>query len=87
MSDSTLIELEFPRKVGSESIKSLSIRRPRVKDMKLFDEFSGIDGSVKMLSELANVPVAVIEELDAADFMRASEVIEGFLPDAQDGKS
>lgn len=80
MSDTQVIKLQYPRTVGDRQVSQLTLRRPRVKDLKLMDKLEGVEGSVAMIAQLTGEPDALIEELDAADFMAISDTVEGFLP-------
>lgn len=72
--------LEYPVHYNGEEFQELTIRRPKIRDMKKFDKIKdGMSKSITMLADLADVPLGVIEELDTADFNAASKVIVDFL--------
>lgn len=76
----TEVKLQHPLKDGGTDVSVLKLRRPKVRDMMVMDEVEGnLQKSVRMISQLSDLPVAVIEEMDAADFNKASEVVEAFL--------
>lgn len=84
MSDTETFELKYPRTVGDRQVTKLHIRRPRVRDLKLMDKLEGVEGSVAMIAQLSGESDALIEELDASDFVAISDMVEGFLPDTQE---
>lgn len=76
----TEIKLQYPLKDGGADVSVLKLRRPKVRDMMVMDEVEGnLQKSVRMISQLSDLPVKVIEEMDAADFTKASEAVEAFL--------
>lgn len=83
---SEVLPLEYPIELTEETIKELTIRRPTVKDMRENDKAggTGIESGVDMLVRLSGVTADTIDMLDAADFMAASEVVEGFLETGQE---
>ncbi len=78
------IELTVPLTVHGNTITELSIRRPKVRDLRALEEAtqgkpSQLDQGAALLSLLAGIPETAIEEMDATDFACASEVIAGFF--------
>jgi hypothetical protein len=80
-------ELKFPVTIGTEpntkTFKSLTIqRRPKALDFKGFGATNmKADDAMKLLSRICEVPLTVVENLDAWDFIKLQEVITDFLPD------
>jgi hypothetical protein len=88
MSTSNIVMLGVPLVVEGETITELSIRRPKVRDLRVLEEVtqgkpSQLDQGAALLSLLAGIPEAAVEEMDATDFARASEVIAGFFEGAR----
>ena len=84
MSTSTTVMLGVPVAIEGEMITELSIRRPKVRDLRVLEEVtqgkpSQLDQGAALLSLLAGIPEAAVEDMDATDFARASEVISGFF--------
>lgn len=84
MSTSTTVMLGVPVAIEGEMITELSIRRPKVRDLRALEEVtqgkpSQLDQGAALLSLLAGIPEAAVEDMDATDFARASEVISGFF--------
>lgn len=76
----TRIELSHPITMGDERIESIELDRPKVKHLMAYDRAEGeMAKMAALIAELAGLPKPVIEQMDAADFMRASEVVSGFL--------
>jgi hypothetical protein len=76
--------LKHPVTVDGASYDSLSLRRPKARDLikarKAKDE---LEQMAAMVADLAEVPPKVVQELDAEDFAGVGEVIGRFLPSAQ----
>lgn len=87
----TKIDLEFPVTNGSETVKSITLRRAKVKDIEKIQsavEAGGeIAGSIVSVSCLSGLPEDVVREIDGADYVRIAEAISGFLPGAKTGAS
>ena len=82
------IELAVPLAVDGNTLTELVIRRPKVRDLRTLEEVtqgksSQLDQGAALLSLLAGIPETAVEEMDATDFARASEVIAGFFEGAR----
>lgn len=82
------VVLSVPVTVDGNSITEIAIKRPKVRDLRALEEAtqgrsSQLDQGVALLSLLAGIPESAIEEMDATDFARASEVIAGFFEGAR----
>jgi len=77
----TRIELKYPIEVAGETITSLNLRRPKVRDMLAADKTEGgeAEKEVAMFANLCEVSREVILELDGADYHRLQEEYSGFL--------
>lgn len=75
------VTLEFPIEVDGVSVDSLTVRRPTVRDQLLMDKMKGseTEKGVKYIANLCEVAPSDIEQLDAADFLALSEVVQGFV--------
>lgn len=87
MSTPITIQLSTPVTFDGYTITELNIRRPKVRDLRVMeqstaDKSTQLDQGAAMVALLSGIPEAAIEELDAADFTRASEVIAGFFEKA-----
>ena len=83
------VVLSVPVTVDGNSITEIAIKRPKVRDLRALEEAtqgrsSQLDQGVALLSLLAGIPESAIEEMDATDFARASEVIAGFFEGARE---
>ena len=81
------IQLSTPISFEGYTITELNIRRPKVRDLRVMEQATAdkptqLDQGAAMVALLSGIPEAAIEELDAADFTRASEVIAGFFEKA-----
>ena len=88
MTNPITIALGIPVSVDGDTFTEISIRRPKVRDLRTLEEAtqgktSQLDQGAALLSLLAGIPEAAVEEMDATDFARASEVIAGFFEGAR----
>ncbi|EGQ8056477.1 phage tail assembly protein [Vibrio alginolyticus] len=74
------VKLAYPVEVGGQKIEVLNIRRPKVRDQLIADKQnkSDADKEVHLMSLLAEVEPAVIQELDLDDYTEVQKVIVGF---------
>ena len=77
---STTIPLEVPLYVEGRAIGSVTIRRPKVGDLRRMENAKGsdLDKSLFLVGALTELSPAEVEELDAQDLNSISTVIEGF---------
>lgn len=87
----TEIELKYPvEREGLSPLARVTVRRPRVKDIAAMEaardrgEIAAIAAAVASMN---GVPADVIEDMDAADFARLSEVLVPFLTEAAGGEA
>ena len=77
----TVLDLKTPisAKDGTE-ISQLIFRRPTAGDLQAMDEVKGDTAkSVRVLSRVCDLPLALISKLDGYDFMQAQGIVSGFL--------
>ena len=76
-------KLEHPIEVDGVMTDTLKLRRPKVRDIKMMDQYPGdVEKSIYLLSALCEIPPDAVEEMDANDFGRISEKVSGFMPSA-----
>ncbi|OOF53988.1 phage tail protein [Rodentibacter genomosp. 2] len=76
MSD-VIVALEFPIQDGEgKTITELTIRRPKVKDIRKMRGSTDIEQSISLISIATGLVPEDVDELDIADFKRVSEVVE-----------
>lgn len=82
----TTIELDYSIEVDGVSVDTLTMRRPTVRDQLQFDEGKGNEARrvVKMIASLCDVAPSAIEQLDNSDFIKVSEVMQGFQSTQQE---
>lgn len=74
------IKLEYPIDDGGQKVEKLTIRRPTVLDLMVMDGVEGnIAKTVRMISQLCDLPIEVIQTLDVSDYNKASDKVVGFL--------
>ena len=79
------VRLSQPIASDGKTVTEVHVRRPKVKDLRAMERdtptsASQIDQGVAMAALLTELPLEVIDEMDAVDFAAVSEVIAGFLP-------
>ncbi|MEF1312037.1 phage tail assembly protein [Vibrio mytili] len=76
----TEVKLSYPVTVNGTEIKTLALRRPKVRDQLIADKQNknDADKEVHLMALLAEVEPAVIQELDMEDYEGVQKVIVGF---------
>jgi hypothetical protein len=76
--------LQYPITVDGQTLSEITIRRPKVGDIKRMDKQTGTQFSKVMwlLCQLAELSPAALDELDVADLAGLTPIIEGFLEGA-----
>jgi hypothetical protein len=85
MTDTARVKLVRPFKVEERMITEVTIRRPKVRDLRAMEKMrepnsTELDQSIAMTATLCDLPPEAMDEMDAADFASISEVLSGFLP-------
>jgi hypothetical protein len=80
----TVIELEFPVTFAGQVFDRLTVRRIKAKDFRQLDvlEGGGNAAAIAMAALICNVDEAIIDELDAVDYVKVQEAIADFFPPA-----
>lgn len=86
--DSVTVPLQYPViKHGKDSgdevyrVEALTLRRPKARDMRAMDKAEGEVGKMMALaSRLCGEAEAILDELEAVDFMAVNQAVAGFLP-------
>ncbi|WP_434361067.1 phage tail assembly protein [Parasalinivibrio latis] len=75
------ITLGYPIEVEGEQITVITLRRPKARDLKHMETAKGgeIAKSIGLIANLAELPPSAIENLDASDFQKVSDVVASFL--------
>ena len=75
------ITLKHPFDLNGEKVKTISMRRPKVKDQLAADKgtASSAEKEIKLFANLCEVAPDVIQELDLADYRQLQEAYTGFL--------
>ena len=81
------ITLEYPASDGGAKIDSLTMRRPKVRDLLAAERQGGTDADreMRLFSNLCEVSPDCISDMDMSDYLRLQEVYKGFLPSTQQG--
>ncbi|PZO03976.1 MAG: hypothetical protein DCF29_10845 [Alphaproteobacteria bacterium] len=65
-------DLDYPVSFGGETITSLTLRRPKGREIRAMNNGKGsnIDRSFEMMANLAERPTELFDEVDAADIKK-----------------
>lgn len=84
---SEVVILSTPVEHDGRQVTEVTVRAPRVKDMKLVDRLDGIDRSIRLVAELTGLPPGVVEKLTVADFEAIDMVAAGLGKSRATGKT
>lgn len=75
------ITLKHPVEFQGQTINTLNLRRPKVKDMLAAQKTKGSDAEreVAMFANLCEQDPRMIEELEMADYLQLQDTYSGFL--------
>lgn len=75
------IVLDYPVTVDKVEVKSLNMRRPKVRDQLAAEKGGGgnAEQEVRLFANLCEVPSSTVEELDMVDYAKLQEKYRGFL--------
>lgn len=76
------IVLKYPIEIDGKQATELKMRRCKVRDQLAVTSMKNLtdqEREVRMFANLCEVPPDAIENLDIADYMKLSEVFQGFL--------
>lgn len=78
---SKTITLAYPVEWPEGKIETVTMRRPKTKDLRIMDkDFTGeVDRSIALICAVSGLPEAVVDELDAEDFAVLSETVGDFF--------
>ena len=76
-----VIKLNTPIFVANKPVDTITIRRPKAKDLKVFDQAEGGDMAKMfvLLEALTNTPESSLDELDIDDMAVLMEEVQGFF--------
>ncbi len=75
------VTLTYPITVNGTSISSITLRRPKVQDIKAASrQGSGVDEETEtaLIANLSGLAPSDIDQLDFADYLAVQEVLKGF---------
>ena len=78
---STSIELKYPISVDGVNVKSLKLRRPKVRDMLGVEatKVSDAEKEINLFANLCEVIPEVLMDLDMADYAKLQKAYQDFL--------
>ncbi len=78
------IQLQYPVTVKGEEHTAFHLRRPKMRDMKKQQQQKDdLEKAICLISDLAEVPREVVEELDTTDFSTLSDWVGKCMPGAE----
>ena len=81
--DRTTVELKYPIKVDGTEVRSLSMRRPKVRDQlaaaKIGKDKTDEEKEVRMFADLCEVTPENVGDLDVEDYRQLVEAYKGFF--------
>lgn len=81
---SKTLVLAYPVQVGERTITTVQLRRPRGKDLRIWDQAKGdVQRNALMIGALSGLSQPEVDLLDAADFMTLAQALSDFLPGAR----
>lgn len=69
----------FDRTDGSGRVETITMRRPKVKDLKAADGGTAQDQETTLFANLCELAPADLDEMDLADYKQLQKTYEGFL--------
>jgi hypothetical protein len=76
----TPVTLKFPVTVDGHEYTVLTMRRCKVKDRRVAaKQKTDEDREITLIANLCEVPPTVIDELDAVDYAKLTETLQGFF--------
>lgn len=75
------IKLSDPIKIDGVEVNEISLRQPKVRDLLISSKknVSEAEREVTLISNLAEIPVAAVEDLDLRDYLKIQEWLKDFL--------
>ncbi len=75
------IKLENPIKIDGVDVYEISLRQPKVRDLLISSKknVSEAEREVTLISNLAEIPVTAVEDLDLRDYLKIQEWLKDFL--------
>jgi hypothetical protein len=86
MSAIETLKLDHPFTADGKMLTEVAIRRPKVKDIRSIDivkDQGDLQQGLTMASLLTGISIDALDEMDAADFARVSEIVMSFLPQSK----
>ena len=79
------ILLEMPFSVGGKPVEKIRLRRPKARDLIAgARKKNQAEQTITILSNLSDVPVKDLEEMDLKDYTKLALWLEDFFPDREE---
>jgi hypothetical protein len=76
----TTITLKEPIEFGSETVRELTLRKPKAKDLRRFPMAPTMGDILDLVCVLTGRQKVIIDELGVEDLAAIAEVVGGFIP-------
>lgn len=75
-----VVHLQAPLSVEGRTIDTVTVRRPKVGDLRRMEKVKGgdLDKTLWLIATLTELSPTEVDELDAADMKAIGDIIEGF---------
>ena len=83
------MKLKHPFELDGETVEAVSLRRPKVKDLRAIDaaeEKGELEQGAVMIAAVTGLSMEAVDELDTEDFLAITEKIEAFFPEVAGSK-
>lgn len=77
--ENVTVQLSYPIKAHGETLLALTLRRPKVGDLRAVDGLGDMGKLAKLIERCAGIPATSVDQIDAVDVAALGEVIGGFL--------
>lgn len=79
--NSVKIDLRYPVEVGHDKFESITMRRPKVRDLIAAEKSARGDAEreVRLFASLCEVAPEVVENIDVSDYLKMQEQYKSFL--------
>jgi hypothetical protein len=72
-------QLRWPIQLGNQQVTSLTLRRPKAKDLRMMPgDGASMADTLDLIGRLAGQPRPIIDEMDGEDVQEVSKIVLGF---------
>lgn len=79
------VKLTYAIQAHGEEVSELTVRRPKVKDLRAMDAVQGdVAKTAMLIGALCGLTPREVDQIDAMDFATVGQAVTDFLPGAQE---